>query len=729
MTLSRPALSALMLTLLAGCGADDAQNASQPASVASTSTGVRARASIPPLIVPVLFPGKLADYIVVRTGAGLVVTAKAGGEAVTIDPSVGTILFDDLTLATSNAGVAALAFRLYQAGFDRVPDSGGLGFHISVMEGAGIRPAQVAEGFVDSAEFKSRYGALDNAALLTQLYRNILHRAPDPAGLAYWLGLLDGKAISRGEVLLGFADSPENTALVAPAIEHGIAYAPYNVGGVGSAVTAGQNKVFWNASARLGVLLRDARGQAVPGNALACSVPAPAILTVSADCRTAIGQRLGEQDVLVSGAGVNATLRVKVIPQRQLLGTQSSAGSGSGGYNLHVTSFGNVLAWGANHSLVLGQGSSFGPTSALPVAVRDADGMSLLSAIVSSSAGETDAMAVTESGQVLVWGELHDFARSGPKKLPSLVRNPANNGPLNSIVQVGVGAANAVALADDGRVFTWGRYSGQGVESEIKFPNQPKNTDGAGALGGIVQVAAGFNHTLALGANGKVYAWGWNSYGETGRGTAQTQEVLPATVKLADGSELGNIVQVVAGYHYSMALTADGRVYAWGDNGYEQLGLGAAHGKHYSAELVKDVSGTAPLGNIVMIAAGKLHALALDANGRVLSWGWAKDGRLGDGVNGNRAFNGRPMPVVGADGLGELGSVVSIGAGPDHSLAVLANGTLMTWGDGYGGSLGQGATGVPNADLSLPAPVRRGADGVSLALTLAAYPNLRNRAR
>ena len=724
MAMPRTAVSTLFLAVLAGCGGNAADSTS-PELATSTSGTVRARAADPIVVLPAVVAGKFADFSVQRSGAGMTITPKAGGAARTLLPAVTTIMFDDLTVATDKSGVAAQAYRLYQAAFDRAPDAGGLGFHISVMEGAGVSLTQVAQGFVDSGEFKTRYGALGNGAFLTQLDQNILHRAPDPAGLAYWQGLLDSSAISRGEALVGFADSPENKALVAPAIENGIAYAPFIVGGAGAAVTVGDAKVAWNAAAPLAVLLRDARGQAVPGAALSCSAATPATLTVSTDCKSASGMRLGEQEVLVSGAGVSARLRLTVIPQRQLLGTQSTSGSGSGGYNLLVNPGGNVLAWGANHSLVLGQGGSFDLTSTAPVAVRYTDGVGIMGGIVASSAGETDAMALTETGQVLVWGELHDFARSGVKQWPSLVRNPANTASLSNIVQVGVGAANAVALADDGRVFTWGRYAGQGVESEIKFPNQPKNPDGTGALGGIVQVAAGFDHTLALGADGKVYAWGWNSYGETGRGSAQTQEALPATVKLADGSELGNIVQVVAGYHFSLALAADGRVYAWGDNGYEQLGLGAAHGKHHFAELVKDVSGTAALSNIVMLAAGQLHALALDANGRVLSWGNANDGRLGQGPNNHRSFNGRPMPVVGTDGLGMLGKVVSIAAGPAHSLAVQADGTVLTWGDGYGGSLGQGPQATVNADLSLPTPI----PGLSGQLSLSAYPNLRNRGR
>lgn len=354
MALTRVFVSTLLLTLLAACGAGD--GARSPETMASTSISAqRGKATDPVnpgLISATLFSGKYVDYTLLRTSAGIVVTPKSGGEARTVPDGVGRILFDDITVSPSSTGAAAQAFRLYQAAFDRAPDISGLGFHISVMEGAGVSLTQVAQGFVDSAEFKSRYGALDNAAFLTQLYQNILHRAPDPAGLAYWLGLLDGKALTRGQVLAGFADSPENIALVAPAIENGIAYIPYISGGTPSAVTLTEASVAWNAAAPLNVVLRDARGQAVPNGSLSCSVAAAGTLTVTPDCRSATGLRLGEQDIVVKGGGMSATLRLRVIPQRKPFGTSGNTEH----FNLMASAGGNAIAWGYNNQDVIGQG-------------------------------------------------------------------------------------------------------------------------------------------------------------------------------------------------------------------------------------------------------------------------------------------------------------------------------------------------------------------------------------
>ena len=64
-------------------------------------------------------------------------------------------------------------------------------------------------------EFQATYSTLDNTQFVTQLYQNVLARAPDPAGLAGWVGALDAGLLTRGGVLLGFSDSAEFIGLSA----------------------------------------------------------------------------------------------------------------------------------------------------------------------------------------------------------------------------------------------------------------------------------------------------------------------------------------------------------------------------------------------------------------------------------------------------------------------------------------------------------------------------------
>jgi Ca2+-binding RTX toxin-like protein len=172
-----------------------------------------------------IYAGKHADYTVARSGNTVSVAAKAGG-ATDMLTGVERIQFADETVLFDSGGVAAQAYRLYKAAFDRVPDSAGLGYWIKVMEnGASLK--DVAAGFAASSEFKQLYGDHpSNAALTTRFYDNVLHRPADQPGHDYWVGVLDGGA-SVGDVLASFSESPENQAALATVIGNGFAYTPY----------------------------------------------------------------------------------------------------------------------------------------------------------------------------------------------------------------------------------------------------------------------------------------------------------------------------------------------------------------------------------------------------------------------------------------------------------------------------------------------------------------------
>ena len=117
--------------------------------------------------------------------------------------------------------VAAQVYRLYHATLDRDPDMGGmLSWHGRLLSGSRSL-TEVAQGFVGSKEFTRVYGPLDNADFVTLLYRNVLDRDPDAAGLAYWTGLLDAQTRSRAAVVIGFSDSNEfRQSTAAAALTH-----------------------------------------------------------------------------------------------------------------------------------------------------------------------------------------------------------------------------------------------------------------------------------------------------------------------------------------------------------------------------------------------------------------------------------------------------------------------------------------------------------------------------
>jgi Ca2+-binding RTX toxin-like protein len=175
------------------------------------------------------YDGKAAEYRITRNSAGLHVTDQRSSSPDGSDTLQGVerLVFSDQVLALDTAATAGQAYRIYRAAFDREPDLNGLGFWIGKMD-AGVSLHDVAAGFVRSDEFTNLYGtAPSNAGIVTKLYQNILHRAPDQTGYDFWLGILDNKLADLPDVVAAISEGGENQQAVAELIANGIAYTPY----------------------------------------------------------------------------------------------------------------------------------------------------------------------------------------------------------------------------------------------------------------------------------------------------------------------------------------------------------------------------------------------------------------------------------------------------------------------------------------------------------------------
>lgn len=182
------------------------------------------------------------------------------------------------------------------------------------------------------------------------------------------------------------------------------------------------------------------------------------------------------------------------------------------------------------------------------------------------------------------------------------------------------------------------------------------------------RLAAGNWHSLELDANGRVWAWGGNLSGELGDGTDNEYRWVPAEV-----GNLADVVTIAAGNHHSLAVRSDGTVWAWGSNGLGSLGDGSTTNRNLPVQ----VHG---LSDVVLVSASA-HSLALRADGTVWSWGPNTYGQLGDGSTATRLT---PVQVKG------LKDVVAIAAGGHHSLAIRSDGTVWAWGANFNGQLGDG---------------------------------------
>lgn len=139
--------------------------------------------------------------------------------------NVERLYFSDKVVALDLDGNAGQAYRLYQATLDRTPDENGLAGWIKFMDDGGSL-VSMAQQFIDSTEFKTKYGSLNDRNFVNQLYLNVLDRNGEAAGIDGWVnGLANG--LSRSQVLIGFSESGENQNNVLGQIQNGIPYAEW----------------------------------------------------------------------------------------------------------------------------------------------------------------------------------------------------------------------------------------------------------------------------------------------------------------------------------------------------------------------------------------------------------------------------------------------------------------------------------------------------------------------
>ncbi|MBD0270629.1 MAG: DUF4214 domain-containing protein [Acetobacteraceae bacterium] len=155
-----------------------------------------------------------------QSGGGLVLATSAGTDTLA---GVEEVRFADGRLVLNAADPAAKVARLYEAALDRLPDQGGLNFWTTAVQN-GEPLSSLASGFLASPEFQARFGGATagNGPFVDQLYLNVLGRAGEAEGRAFWVGALEGGAARRAEVLAAFSESAENQVGTAGLVQNGI---------------------------------------------------------------------------------------------------------------------------------------------------------------------------------------------------------------------------------------------------------------------------------------------------------------------------------------------------------------------------------------------------------------------------------------------------------------------------------------------------------------------------
>jgi alpha-tubulin suppressor-like RCC1 family protein len=489
---------------------------------------------------------------------------------------------------------------------------------------------------------------------------------------------------------------------------------------VAAVTTPASGKTAWNIATAAQFTLTDTSGLAMAGP-FTCSSDAPVEIEVAADCSTVTGRRLGTHTISVAKGGLVGKAAIKVIPQGQPIGTGPLAN-----YNVVAMPDGRALAWGSSDA-PLGQGKWTSPAvgAFLPLPVKNTAGDGVLSGVVAVAAGEYTAFALTEDGELYSWGGSRALGRvaGNGDPLPAKVLDPTGLAPLKRIVSVAGGSANAIALADDGTVYTWGAYTGRPGSDPKTYPGAVANLPGQ-----VAGISAGNSWNAVLLMDGRVVTWGYNGDGATGQGSSSGGELTQGFVlDNLTGQPISGVVAISAGYLHGFARTATGHAYGWGRNTYGTLAQGTGSSSFNKAVLVTAPGGAAAWGGLRMIVAGGNQSLAIDQTGQVYSWGLSQNGELGDGPDHPRD-NGSSLPaaVLSPTGVGALSGAVAIGASFDHSLAVGADGRLFIWGSGSGGKLGQGGSSTSLSYMARAVKDEAGTGTLDLG-PMGHWPNLTRR--
>jgi alpha-tubulin suppressor-like RCC1 family protein len=220
-----------------------------------------------------------------------------------------------------------------------------------------------------------------------------------------------------------------------------------------------------------------------------------------------------------------------------------------------------------------------------------------------------------------------------------------------------------------------------------------KNSEGTVTKGNVwsfttggrywMELRGGSGHTIGIMSNGTLWSWGLNNYGQLGLGNTTTP--ITSITQVTQGIT-NNWQTIVASTYHSLGLMKDGTLWSWGLNNYGQLGLGLTAGSTVSRTSPTQVGSST---NWQTVAAGNYHTLGIMKDGTLWVCGKNDYGQLGLGLSASSTVS-RTSPTK----VGSSTNWQTVVAGNYHTLGIMKDGTLWSWGLNNYGQLGLGvATG------------------------------------
>lgn len=323
-------------------------------------------------------------------------------------------------------------------------------------------------------------------------------------------------------------------------------------------------------------------------------------------------------------------------------------------HSIAIKSDGTLWAWGFNASGQLGDGTT--TQRQIPVQV----GITADWKVV--SAGDNHTLAIKNDGTLWTWG-YNQYGQLGDGTFGNSRAIPTKIGTHTDWEFVSAGASFSVAIKADGTLWSWGdNYYGQLGNSSTTFIPEKVGTDT-----NWKSVSAGGNHVLAIKTDGSLWAWGLNLDNELGDGSGINRNT-PLKIGTATNWSLAS-----SGYDFSVAIKTDGTLWTWGNNDLGQLGNG-------SYTKVPTPTQLGALSDWQSISTGKDNVHAIKTNGTLWTWGWVI-GKFGFGT-----ANTKNVPTR----IGSSSNWIFVISGNRHSFGFTENGSVWAWGDGTWGKLGLG---------------------------------------
>ncbi|KAF9143929.1 hypothetical protein BGX30_014318 [Mortierella sp. GBA39] len=297
------------------------------------------------------------------------------------------------------------------------------------------------------------------------------------------------------------------------------------------------------------------------------------------------------------------------------------------------------------------------------------------------------AKIASHPGQVFVFGT-GDCAQLGLGEGTLLRKKPANVAALNEqhIVDIAAGGMHNMALTKEGKLWSWG-VNDQRTLGRSGDEYTPMPVEGLDDVK-VVRVACSDSLTVALTDLGHVYTWGTFRSAEGILGHSKETEVQNNPTRVAG---LEDIVDIATGTDHVLALDNTGLIYSWGNGQQMQLGRRIVARRMLNGLTPESVGAK----NMTKVGAGSYHSFAIDKDGKASAWGLNTYGQCG--LDDAKVEN---IPSVGPIKALKDEHIVDIQGGEHHSIALTKDGRLFGFGRSDSHQLGLGYTELPGTEDS-----------------------------